>query len=309
MHVNQNPATYMLEVLGNSTIDFHSYYNNSSLCEANLIHAQNLSKHTTNNSNENNQPTEEWKFSLTRKSKTTSTSNSVYLTSYFHQFRWVSYKVGMSYWRTPSYNFGRIVIAILVAFVFSSAYPSQTYYEYSGVISRIGLIYITTLALGAINLQTILPVTADELVSYYREQQSTMYSPLIYTICNLIVEIPYVIISSLCFVLPFFYFVGFQNVGIVAAKFGYYWLFIGLYEMTLINLGQLVVASTSSLNTAGIVTGVCSNLFSMFAGFMINPADIPSFWQFLYWLDPLHYAFQGIVFTQFHGDTTLVSYI
>jgi ABC-type multidrug transport system permease subunit len=77
--------------------------------------------------------------------------------------------------------------------------------------------------------------------------------------------------------------------------------------MALVNLGQLIVASTPSLQTAGIVSGVCSNLFSMFAGFMINPADIPSFWQFVYWLNPLHYAFQGLVFTQFHGDTTLVS--
>ena len=346
MHVNQNPATYMLEVLGNSSTDFHAYYKKSLLCEANLIrtdelstpypevHLKPVSHHDADSSSEHtpHTPTVTPVLSSTKdrtlrglrnysaltlsptprqQSQLTSVIHheSLYLTSYFHQFRWVSHKVRLSYWRTPSYNFGRFMVAILIAFIFSSAYANQTYYTAQSVIARCGVIYITTLFLGVVGMQTVMPVTADELVAYYREQQSNMYSPLIYSFCALTVEIPYVIVTSLCFVLPFFYFVGFQNVGNVPAKFGYYWLFIGLYEMTLINIGQMIIASTPSQQAAAVFAGILSMLFSMFAGFTINPADIPSFFQFVYWLDPLHYAFQGIVFTQFAGDTTLVSYV
>ena len=69
----------------------------------------------------------------------------------------------------------------------------------------------------------------------------------------------------------------------------------------------MIIASTPSQQAAAVFAGILSTLFSMFAGFSINPADIPSFFEFVYWLNPLHYAFQGLVFTQFQGDTTLVS--
>ena len=61
--------------------------------------------------------------------------------------------------------------------------------------------------------------------SFYREQQSEMYSVAIYTFVTMIVEIPYLMISSLLFTLPFYYIVGFHNVGVGGGKFLYYWLF------------------------------------------------------------------------------------
>ena len=194
MHLNQNPATYMLEILG--VTDFHLFYKSSTLCENNAIHAEMLCSTIPELSNENKRNIKPVQiYSLTRKSKSSSNStifSTVYATSYWFQFRWLFRRVVITYWRTPSYNFTRFLIAILMAFIFSSAYPSQTYYNYSDVIARIGLIFSTILALGAVNLQTILPITYDDLIAYYREQQSTMYSPLIYSICQLLVEIPYV---------------------------------------------------------------------------------------------------------------------
>ena len=50
-----------------------------------------------------------------------------------------------------------------------------------------------------------------------------------------------------------------------------------------------------------------STLLSLFAGFMIRPQDFPTFWIFVYWLDPLHYATEGIVVTQFYQDDTPIT--
>ncbi|KAK7242112.1 ABC transporter [Aureococcus anophagefferens] len=44
-----------------------------------------------------------------------------------------------------------------------------------------------------------------------------------------------------------------------------------------------------------------SSLFSLFSGFVIAPAKMPSFWMFMYWISPCHYFFEGLVVTQFHG--------
>jgi ABC-type multidrug transport system permease subunit len=50
--------------------------------------------------------------------------------------------------------------------------------------------------------------------------------------------------------------------------------------------------------------GLLSTIFSLFAGFMIKPEDFPPFWIFVYYLDPLHYALEGLNTTQFYGDST-----
>jgi hypothetical protein len=77
-------------------------------------------------------------------------------------------------------------------------------------VSKSAVIYITVLFCGVVGLQTVMPVAFAERPAFYREQQSEMYSVAIYAIVTTLVEIPYLILSCLCFTLPFFYIVGFQ---------------------------------------------------------------------------------------------------
>lgn len=47
-----------------------------------------------------------------------------------------------------------------------------------------------------------------------------------------------------------------------------------------------------------------STFISVFCGFLIKAEDFAKFWVFMYWLDPLHYALEGLVVTQFNRDDT-----
>ncbi len=53
--------------------------------------------------------------------------------------------------------------------------------------------------------------------------------------------------------------------------------------------------------------GMISTFISLFCGFTITAENFPSFWIFMYWLDPLHYAIEGLVTTQFNRDSTPVT--
>jgi ABC-type multidrug transport system permease subunit len=61
------------------------------------------------------------------------------------------------------------------------------------------------------------------------------------------------------------------------------------------------------LATATVLAGMCSTFISLFCGFMIKSEDFPSFWIFMYWLDPLHYVLEGLVGTQFNRDNTVIT--
>lgn len=55
------------------------------------------------------------------------------------------------------------------------------------------------------------------------------------------------------------------------------------------------------------MSGLSSTVMSLFCGFLIRYQNFPKFWIFMYWLSPLHYALEGLVVTQFHKDTTVIS--
>lgn len=115
--------------------------------------------------------------------------------------------------------------------------------------------------------------------------------------------------SALIFTLPFFYIVGFYNGAsgdsdVIAGRFFYYWLYEMLYMANLVFLGQFLSAACPNIGTSGVVGGMLSTILSIFCGFMINAESIPSFWVFLYWLNPLHYALEGLTMAQFHDDKT-----
>lgn len=259
-----NPATWMLDVIGAGTstatksVDYHEFYAESALCLANEVHAIELSKPV-----EGMSPPPE-------------VADGEYVTSFAYQFSRLMYRQSMFYWRTPGYNVTRVVISIVVAAIFGSAYPQQTYFTSLNCVARIGVIYITTLFIGVIGLQTVVPVAFDDRPPFYRERQSNMYSTVIYTIVNTLVEIPYLIVTSFAFVLPFFYIVGFNNIGNVAEKFMYYWLFVCLYIATLVTLGQMCVSISPTRQVSNIIASVTSVFYSLFSGYMIQPQSIPN---------------------------------
>jgi len=182
----QNPASWMLECIGAGTAavesltDFHVYYKTSTLCSLNTEHLNAICT-----------PPEDEDVSG-HKAEATEFGTSTY-----HQLKWVGSKVFLSYWRTPSYNLSRMIIALIIALIFASAYANQSYSNIYETISRSAVIYITCLFVGVIGMMTVVPVGFAERGAFYREQQSEMYSVWIYALVTFVVEIPVCITLSI----------------------------------------------------------------------------------------------------------------
>ena len=176
--------------------------------------------------------------------------------------------------------------------------------------SRMGVIYLTLLFNGILGLQSVTPLMLTTRAAFYREKQSNMYSEGIYTLALILIEIPFLILSSLAFTLPFFYVVGFNLVGSdnsTTGRFFEYWAFTGFYMAVLVYMGIWISFFFSSKSFCDVVSGFASTIFSVFCGFLITPTNIPTFWIFLYYINPLSYALQGIILSQFYGDLTVIT--
>ncbi|RYH32061.1 hypothetical protein EON65_01215 [archaeon] len=294
-----NPATWMLEVIGAGTsslnqneTDFRAYYQSSALCEANMSHLHALMRPIEGSRKVDE---DDPKFSVR------------YNASYWSQFTILLHRWHLSYWRTPTYTISRHITMILIALIFASAYPQQKYDDYIGDVSRAMVIYITNFFCGILALLMATPVAASERPVFYKEQHSKMYSVLVYATTMILIEIPYLITSSLAFTLPFFYIVGFDNVGDVTAKFFWFWLFNFFFQATMLYLAQFFVAVTPDEASAQVLGGLFNTVLGLFCGILIPEQSYPPFWLFMYWLNPLHYCLEALFMTQFHGDTTEIT--
>jgi ABC-type multidrug transport system ATPase subunit/ABC-type multidrug transport system permease subunit len=326
IHRHQNPATWMLEMIGAGTggtkeslTDFHVYYNQSSLRQAVESKVAALSTPSDGSSGGNDSPNQGVAakdtsgttcvapyLSISCLTALSSSTEYSYSASYSTQFYWLMKRSSLAYWRSPSYNFVRMMISIVIALIFSSTYANQNYDTDVEVVSRAAVMYITLLFVGVVGMISVQPVVFSERPAFYREQFSSVYAVGLHTLASTLVELPYLLVSSVLFVIPFFFIVGFDQDG-VTEKFFYYWLFQGLYMSTLVFIGQFYSTAMPSEASSQVISGMTSTFLTLFCGFMIPSQSIPTFWLFIYWINPLHYALEGLITTQFHQDGTLIT--
>ena len=191
----RNPATWMLQVIGAGTaratdvlqvsVDFAAYYKSTSLCQANGAKVLSLTKDHTED--------DDIKRSISRlesfKHAVETVVHSSYASARWTQFKCLFSRTFISYWRTPSYNFLRMVISILIALIFASVYANQKYDTDAKCIARTGVVFLTLLFCGIVGMNTVIPVMMANRASFYREQQERLYDPIYYEISLNIVEV------------------------------------------------------------------------------------------------------------------------
>jgi hypothetical protein len=198
----------MLEVIGagtnavSSSTDFHTYYMQSSLCAANTtrinVLCPNPEEEQFNDAQRDEQAIRDAECTLVptffaqelarRKARRKRTVH--YNASYWTQFSVLMYRFLLACWRSPTYNFVRMVVSVVIALIFSSTYADQKYSTDVDVISRVALIYITVMFTGVVGMMTVQPVVFAERPAFYREQFSEIYDVKLYTLAATLVEVP-----------------------------------------------------------------------------------------------------------------------
>eukprot|EP00298_Acanthocystis_sp_HF-20_P016123 c21384_g3_i2.p1 GENE.c21384_g3_i2~~c21384_g3_i2.p1 ORF type:complete len:256 (-),score=101.53 c21384_g3_i2:11-778(-) len=195
------------------------------------------------------------------------------------------------------------MISIFVASLFGSVYARAPLITQSDVISRISIVFVAIIFSCVINLTSVLEVIATERAVFYREQAANMYRPIPYALSFTVAEIPYLIFSTLLFSVVFYFTVGLDS---EPEKFWFFWIYyfltIGIATFT----GQLLASAAPNTETAASLGPLVLQLWNLFCGFLISPANIPNYWSFMYWLSPFHYCIEGYAATQFHGNNQII---
>ncbi|KAF4947363.1 hypothetical protein FSARC_13984 [Fusarium sarcochroum] len=281
---DENPAEWMLEIVNNGTNskgeDWHTVWKGSQ--ERTAVETEVERIHSTMSSTT---PQDD------------AASHSEFAMPFYIQLREVTIRVFQQYWRMPAYILSKLMLGTIAGlFVgFSFWQADATFAGMQNILFSVFMIITVFSTL----VQQIQPhfLTQRDLYEV-RERPSKAYSWKAFMIANVIIEIPYQVLTGILMFATFYYpIVGVQS----SARQGLVLLFMIQLMLYASSFAQMTIAAfPDALTASGIVTLLV--LMSLtFCGVMQAPTALPGFWIFMYRVSPFTYWVAGIVSTELGG--------
>ncbi|KAF7151591.1 hypothetical protein RHSIM_Rhsim02G0208600 [Rhododendron simsii] len=207
------------------------------------------------------------------------------------------WKQHRSYWRNPQYNVIRFFTTIVIASIFGFILwkKGQQMTKQQDLINLLGAMFVAVFFRGASNATSVQAIVVIERTVFYRERAAGMYSALPYAFSQVAIEVIYVTIQTLVHCLILYPMIGFEWKVVKVLCFYYYTLMCFIYFTM---YGMMVAALTPNIQIAAIVTSFFLNLWGLFSGFLIPRPQIPIWWRWYYWANPMAWTLYGLVTSQ-----------
>lgn len=260
----ENPATWMLTTIGAGSVvgdekpfDYAGAYKGSRLHKSNIQRIDEICSGAT----ETNKVGFSSRFATSGRTQA-----------------WAVLKRTMTiYYRTPSYNTVRLIIAVLVAAIFSSVYiPFRPPTDESTLNSIMNSIYISMLFLSVNALNTVLALFEFERNMFYRHKAAGMYMSRATVLGFTFAEMPFIFGAATLFTMIFYWVLGFRA---EPEPFFWFWVFAILTLGCYTCIGQMLAASFRDAMTAQGFGALIVMGSSLFGGILIKPDQIPRFWM------------------------------
>ncbi|TMW55199.1 hypothetical protein Poli38472_013090 [Pythium oligandrum] len=286
METDANPATWMLDVIGAGldktiTIDFPSVF------QASPLYSQSKTELLRPG------------VSLPAVDVPALTFTTKFAASEWTQFKLVLLRCTRLYERTLSYTVTRVVVYAVLAVIFGVVFIGLDYTTYQGVNAGVGILFITSCFIGVVGLESGLPLIFQERTVMYRERAAQTYHPRWHFIAAFLVEIPYVLVSTLVFCGIFFPLANFPG---GFSTFVIYWLYSSFNVFIQVILGQAVALSLTGLEAALLVALFFNVLCFLLMGYTPPAWTLPAGYKWLHYVIPYKYVVNLLAGTVFGGD-------
>ena len=253
-----NPAEYMLDAIGAGSQprigskDWADHYLESQLYQDNLQKVEQINQEG-------------------KQKPATKDRQTAYAAPFWEQFKVVLKRTALSTWRQPSYQYTRffqhIAFALVTGLLFLRLDNTYATLQY-----RVFVVF-TAAIIPAIILAQVMPFWIMSRSIWIREETSKTFSGAVFAITQLLSEIPYAIISALCFFLLIYYMTGFNP---DSNRAGYFFIMTFLLELFSITVGALIASFCKNAYQASLFVPFLSIIFSLTCGVVSPPNQMSS---------------------------------
>ncbi|KAF4339011.1 ATPase [Fusarium beomiforme] len=281
---DENPAEWMLEIVNNATSsqgeDWHTVWKRSQERVAVEAEVARIQSEMSSKAPQDD-----------------ATSHSEFAMPFSAQLREVTMRVFQQYWRMPSYIMAKIILGVVAGlFVGFSFYkPDSTFAGMQNIVFSVFMIITVFSTL----VQQIQPhfITQRDLYEV-RERPSKAYSWKAFLIANVVIEIPYQVLTGILMYACFYYpIMGVQS----SARQGLVLLYMIQLMIYASSFAQMTIAALPDAQTASSIVTLLVLMSLTFCGVLQTPDALPGFWIFMYRVSPFTYWTGGIVSTELSG--------
>ncbi|EHY55704.1 hypothetical protein HRR83_007920 [Exophiala dermatitidis] len=131
-----------------------------------------------------------------------------------------------------------------------------------------------------------------------KHKSFAFYHPAAFCLAQIAADIPQLIVQISAFSVVLYWMVG---LGATAAQFFTFWVVVFAATMCMTACFRAIGAAFTTFDAASKISGLIIMVVITYIGYMIAKPDMHPWFVWIYWIDPLAYAFEAIMGTEFHN--------
>jgi len=216
-----------------------------------------------------------------------------YQNDFFSCF-WLNLKRQITLWRRDK----RILLTNAVKNFIMGISVGGAFFQTTYVISILGVLFQSMLFVMLGGMITA-PAFVNERLIYYKQNDANYYGAFSFVFAKAISRLPQTFMDCFVFGTILYYMVG------LAPQPVYFLWFLGIICLFNVLMSEFLFLFSTFAATSSVVQTASACvvfIFMLFCGFLIPPVTIPPYFQWLYWYNPLAWAYRAVVINAFRND-------
>jgi len=207
------------------------------------------------------------------------------------------------YWRSPAYNYSRLMVCIVIAFILGSVFVTERNLKKlteDNLRAYFSVTFLSFIIIGILSITSVLPVMLAIRDVFYKQLAAGMIDNNSLGWALGVAEKPFIVLASFLFCL--FYLSTAGTFPFAFIKVVMYWGFFTFNIAIYSYFGQAFMCLVPSMATAQILCSVFIGLNNFFSGLIVQPQYMTGVFNFTYWITPGHYIYEGLILAQYWDD-------
>ncbi|KAI9347308.1 ABC-2 type transporter-domain-containing protein [Obelidium mucronatum] len=215
------------------------------------------------------------------------------------QFNYLFGRVARNAMRNPMVVKAKLAQSIVISLIIGVLFQGTgSNLNYAGAQNRNGMLFFSVINNVMSSTISNLSIFGEEKSVFSREFGAGYYGLPPYFFSKILVELPFQILFPWIFSLISYWFVGLQN---QADKYFLYLLFVVFSSCAGFSLGIAIASVFSSLEAALGAAPMILMPLMMFSGLFVNNGSIPAYFDWIKYISPMKYAYEGLMKNEYTG--------
>lgn len=211
----------------------------------------------------------------------------------FPRSAWLNLKRNLTLWRRDR----RVLIANAVKNIIMGISVGGIFFQTEDIVSILGVFFqgMLFIMLGAM---TTAPGFVDERSIYYKHADANFFSAYPFVLGKAISKIPQTMMDCFAFGTILYFMVGLTT---TATN---YFIFMAVIVCYSILMNELLFVFATFARTKDMVQVASACLvffFILFSGFIIAPDTIPLYYRWIYWYNPMAWAYRALIINEYRS--------